>query len=75
MDLDGRSALGLIDIEQDYHVVDDLEIGSIERYLETGVDIPLIIVGFGVVFDKQAVIFVEIVKVIDVFGFGEMVSD
>jgi len=52
-----------------------LEIGSIERYLETGVDIPLIIVGFGVVFDKQAVIFVEIVKVIDVFGFGEMVSD
>jgi len=74
-DLYRRSALGLIDIEQDYHVVDDLEIGSIERDFEMWLNIPLIIVGFGVVFDKQAVVFVEIVEVIDVLGFGEMISD
>jgi len=74
-DLYRRSALGLIEIEQDYHVVDDLEVGSIERDFEMWLNIPLIIVGFGVVFDKQAVVFVEIVEVIDVLGFGEMISD
>ena len=35
----------------------------------------MVIVGFDVVFDVQAVVFVKIVEVVDVLGFGEMISD
>jgi hypothetical protein len=75
VNLYSRSALGPIDIEQDYHVVEDLEVGSIDRNSDRMLRIPLIIVGFGVVFDIQAIVFVKIVEVIDVLGFGEMISD
>jgi hypothetical protein len=78
VDLDFRyvdRALGLVGIDQDYHVVKDLEIGSMERNSGSTLTVPLVIAGFTVVSEIRDVGFVKIVKVIDVLGFGEMILD
>jgi hypothetical protein len=78
VDLDFRyvdRALGLVGIDQDYHVVEDLKIGSMERNSGSTLTVPLVIAGFTVVSEIRDVGFVKIVKVIDVLGFGEMILD
>jgi hypothetical protein len=78
VDLDFRyvdRALGLVGIDQDYHVIEDLEIGSMERSSGSTLTVPLVIAGFTVVSEIRDVGFVKIVKVIDVLGFGEMIFD